>query len=143
MVVIVESRRDVDALILWLKCCCCCFQAACHSKEDECLMGSACLCKMQFPAPALPTVSESPASMAEPAQAPGVQHSTELPKGKAGVRRGAAALDGYEGKVRRQKGKGGWQEGKGRSQKERGLRCRALLLISECYMANRILGSSQ
>ncbi len=62
-------------------------------------MGSACLCKMQFPAPALPTVSESPASMAEPAQAPGVQHSTELPKGKAGEQKKAEEMDrkGKEG----------------------------------------------
>ena len=56
-------------------------------------MGTACLCKMQFPAPALPTVSEGPASLAEPAQAPSAQLSAELPKGKASEQRKAEETD--------------------------------------------------
>lgn len=71
----------------------CWLQAACHSKEDECLMGDACLCKMQLPAPALPTASAGPASLAEPAQVSAGQPSTELPKSKAGEQRKVEETD--------------------------------------------------
>ena len=62
-------------------------------------MGTACLCKMQFPAPALPTVSEDPASMAEPAQAPAMPPSTDLPKSKVSEQRKGEETDrkGKEG----------------------------------------------
>ena len=50
-------------------------------------MGDACLCKMRCPAPALPAASASPASLAEPAQAPAGLPSTEAPKSKVGEQR--------------------------------------------------------
>ena len=72
-----------------------CMQTACHSREDECLVGDSCLCKVRNPAqlaapagtsaatPApvepVPSLAAQP-KPAEPVQAAAAQPSTALPK---------------------------------------------------------------
>lgn len=75
-----------------------CMQAACHSQEEECLVGDSCLCKVRNPAqlaspagtivkaPApvepLPSLAAQP-NPVEPVQAAAAQLSTARPKGKS------------------------------------------------------------
>lgn len=75
-----------------------CMQTACHSREDECLVGESCLCNVRKPAqlaapagtsaaaPAPVEPVPSPAAQPKPAgpvQAAAAQPSTALPKGKS------------------------------------------------------------